>query len=54
MKNISIWNDTVSKKKYNKLVKNITTDVLIVGGGITGTECNPVIKIDNIRAVPNK
>ena len=36
MKNISIWNDTVNKKKYNKLVKNITTDVLIIGGGITG------------------
>jgi hypothetical protein len=28
--------------------------IFVVGGGITGTECNPVIKIDNIRAVPNK
>lgn len=28
--------------------------LFVVGGGITGTECNPVIKIDNIRAVPNK
>ncbi|MBO4606194.1 MAG: IPT/TIG domain-containing protein [Bacteroidales bacterium] len=23
-------------------------------GGLKGTECNPIIKIDNIRAVPNK
>lgn len=28
--------------------------IFVVGGGITGTECNPVIKIDNIRVVPNK
>ena len=28
--------------------------IFVVGGGITGKECNPVIKIDNIRAVPNK
>ena len=28
--------------------------IFVVSGGITGTECNPVIKIDNIRAVPNK
>ena len=28
--------------------------LFVVGGGIKGTECTPVIKIDNIRAVPNK
>lgn len=27
--------------------------IFVWGGGISGTECNPVIKIDNIRAVPN-
>lgn len=27
--------------------------IFVVGGGIEGTECSPVIKIDNIRAVPN-
>ena len=26
----------------------------VMGGGIAGTECSPIIKIDNIRAVPNK
>ena len=28
--------------------------IFIVGGGITGTAGNPIVKIDNIRAVPNK
>ena len=28
--------------------------IFVVSGGITGTDGNPVIKIDNIRAVPNK
>lgn len=28
--------------------------MFVVGGGIDGTECTPVIKIDNIRAVPNR
>lgn len=28
--------------------------IFVTGGGIKGTECNPIIKIDNIRAVPNK
>ncbi|MCF0164058.1 MAG: hypothetical protein HUJ92_02155 [Bacteroidales bacterium] len=28
--------------------------LFVVGGGVTGTECTPIIKIDNIRAVPNK
>lgn len=27
--------------------------IFVVGGGVEGTECTPVIKIDNIRAVPN-
>lgn len=28
--------------------------LFVVAGGIKGTDCQPVIKIDNIRAVPNK
>lgn len=27
--------------------------LFVVGGGINGTECTPLIKIDNIRCVPN-
>lgn len=28
--------------------------IFVVSGGVNGTECHPVIKIDNIRVVPNK
>lgn len=28
--------------------------IFVIGGGVNGTECNPLIKIDNIRAIPNK
>lgn len=28
--------------------------IFVWSGGYTGTECNPIIKLDNIRAVPNK
>lgn len=28
--------------------------IFVLGGGINGTECTPIIKIDNIRVVPNK
>ena len=35
MKNRSIWSDT-KIKKFKALDKNITTDILIIGGGITG------------------
>lgn len=27
--------------------------MFVVGGGVNGTECTPIIKIDNIRVVPN-
>lgn len=36
MKKISIWEDTTNIEKYDKLNKDTTTDVLIIGGGITG------------------
>ena len=28
--------------------------LFVVGGGVNGTECMPIFKIDNIRAVPNR
>jgi hypothetical protein len=28
--------------------------MFVLGGGVTGAECCPIIKIDNIRAVPSK
>ena len=27
--------------------------IFVIGGGVSGTECTPLFKIDNIRAVPN-
>ncbi len=29
-------------------------NIFVVGGGVNGTECMPIFKIDNIRAVPNR
>ena len=29
-------------------------NIFVVGGGLDGTECTPIIRIDNIRAVPNR
>lgn len=28
--------------------------IFVVSGGVNGTECKPIIKLDNIRVVPNK
>ena len=28
--------------------------MFVASGGIEGTECTPIIKVDNIRIVPNK
>lgn len=37
--NISYWNLTGEKTPYPRLAQNISTDVLIIGGGITGVTC---------------
>ena len=36
MKNISIWKDTIESLSFPKLDSNKETDILIIGGGITG------------------
>ncbi len=36
MKNYSIWQDIVNDNNYNELLNDISVDVLIIGGGITG------------------
>lgn len=33
---LSVWIDTIQQKKYERLSANIETDVLIIGGGISG------------------
>ena len=39
---------SISSKDFSSLL------IFVVAGGIDGTAGNPVIKIDNIRCVPNK
>lgn len=36
MKYTSIWEDTIKRNSYPQLKKDISTDVLIIGLGITG------------------
>jgi hypothetical protein len=50
-----VYNFDGSGLTYNLQEKDFASlTIFIIGGGITGTECNPYIMIDNIRAVPNK
>lgn len=43
-----------AKETPNKPEDFASLTIFVVGGGIKGTDCTPIIKIDNIRAVPNK
>ena len=47
MKKISIWEDSIKIKNYNKLNRNIKTDILIIGGGITGI--STLYHLDNTK-----
>ena len=38
----------------NKPADFASLTIFVLGGGINGTACTPLIKIDNIRAVPNR
>ncbi len=44
MENKSIWEDTVNIGSYPKLDHSIKTDVLVIGGGITGILCASELK----------
>ena len=39
MNNPSIWSDTITPLTYPSLAKDMTTDILIIGGGMTGLLC---------------
>ena len=43
-----------SEQRFSSYKDFASLTIFVVGGGVNGTECTPVIKIDNIRAVPNK
>lgn len=51
MKNISIWKDTVKHKKFKVLDGNLETDILIIGGGITGVSNYYFLKKNNFNVV---
>ena len=48
---ISIWSDSVEFPSFEQLKKDIKTDVLIIGGGITGILCAYMLKQTGIDYV---
>ena len=51
MKEKSIWLDTINIEDFPKLNENITTDILVIGGGITGILCAYELKKRNFNVV---
>lgn len=45
----SLWSDSVEFPKFNSLREDIKTDVLIIGGGITGILCAHMLKMANVN-----
>ncbi len=48
---ISVWSDTIDFPTFEQLKKDIKTDVLIIGGGITGILCAYMLKQAGIKFV---
>lgn len=46
---ISVWSDTAKLPAFDSLKKNIKTDVLIIGGGITGILCAYMLEQSGIN-----
>lgn len=47
----SLWINCAEKPKFDKLTRDIKTDVLIVGGGITGVLCAYMLRKANVDCV---
>ena len=45
---ISIWSDSINFKHFEQLKNDIQTDVLIIGGGITGILCAHMLEQANV------
>ena len=51
MKNISIWKDNYKSLNYESLDKDISVDVLIIGGGITGISTLYNLRDSNLNVI---
>ena len=49
MTNVPVWIDSTSIQKFPKLQRNITADVLVVGGGVTGITTAYLLKKAGLR-----
>ena len=49
--NISYWNKTGEKTSYPALDRDMETDILIIGGGITGITCAYCLALKGLRPV---
>ena len=47
----SVWQDNVTLPSFKSLKKDVTTDILIIGGGIAGILCAYALKNAGISAV---
>lgn len=51
MKRYSIWKDNIEEVSYQKLDQDLTTDVLIIGGGMTGINTLYHLRESNLKVV---
>lgn len=51
MKNYSIWLDNIETSKLKTVAKNMTVEVLIVGGGITGISTLYQLRESNLKTI---
>lgn len=51
MKMISLWSDTEGLPSFPKIDRNMKTDVLIIGGGITGILCAKLLRDANVECI---
>ena len=47
----SVWGESVKQAQFNSLQENIRTDVLVIGGGITGILCTYMLKNAGVDCV---
>lgn len=48
---VSYWNKTAKKKRYPRLDKSFETEILIIGGGITGITCAYCLALQGAKPV---